>query len=142
MYLPELKEENFMFKSKQEFKAFRVEVEEALKPLAEKYGAGVVAGNINYGPYDLGIKVEFKKLSTATNNVEQAEFETYCKMYGFKPEDYGKIYKGAKGKEYKLVGFNLAAPKYPFRIVDMSTGKVSRCTREFLEQYSRLKKAE
>lgn len=131
-----------MFNNKQEFRAFRTEVEEALKPLAEKYGASVNAGNITYGPYDLGIKVDFKKQSTENNNVEQAEFEMYCKMFGMQPEDYGKIYNGGKGKEYKLVGFNLAAPKYPFRIVDMSTGKTSRCTKAFLEQYSKLKKAE
>ncbi len=123
-----------MFKTKEEFNKFRREIEKDLQDLASKYGCSVHAGNIGHDTYELNVKVEFKKLTDASGkSVEQAEFETYCKMYGFTAEDYGKVYKDKKEREYKFVGFNISAPKYPLSLIEIKTGTRIKASSDFLK---------
>ena len=106
--------------TKEEFAAFRDEIETALAPLAAKYGCIVKAGNIKYDIINTTVSVAFKS-QTEDKSADQLNFEMYCNRYGFDRTDYGFTFTH-DGKTYKFISFRTTARKYPC-ICDCSDGK-------------------
>lgn len=102
--------------TKQQFNEFREDFQEALKEVSEKYNVNITAGNISYTNIDFTMKVNVKMNEVEGKSFEQAEFEKYCFMFGFLPEDYGKKAVNL-GEEYTLVGFYPRKRKQPVKIV-------------------------
>ena len=98
--------------TKKEFAAFRQETEQALKALTEKYNVNIKAGNISYTNTNFSLKLEVSKKDIGGKSFEQVEFEKYCVLYGFKPEDYKKKFN-MNGKTFTLTGFKPRAKKMP-----------------------------
>jgi len=98
--------------SKKEFEAFRNELEEATKALANKYNVNIKAGHIKYtnNSFNLGLEVTKKEING--KSFEQVEFEKLCLLYGFKPEDYNKQFT-SHGRKFAIYGFNNRARTMP-----------------------------
>ena len=77
--------------TKEQFNTFRAEMEQALAPIAAKYGCIVEAGNIKYDAILTTVQVQFKS-QTDDKSANQVNFEQYCQRYGFTPEDYGTTF--------------------------------------------------
>ncbi|MDD4779199.1 MAG: hypothetical protein PHT02_01155 [Tissierellia bacterium] len=98
--------------TKKEFEMFRKETEEALKSIAEKYGATIKAGKIKYTNNSFNLDLQVVKKDIGGKSFEQVEFEKYCVFYGIRPEDYNREVT-YNGKIYNLVGFKPNSSKYP-----------------------------
>ena len=59
-------------------------------------------------------------------------FRMLAAAYGFKPADYGKVFPGADGNRYKLIGFRPKARKNVCRISCLRTGTEYCCEPDFL----------
>lgn len=98
--------------SKKEFAAFRQDVEQALQELTKKYDVNIKAGNIKYDSNSFNLDLQMTKKDIGGKTFEQVEFEKYCRLYGFKPEDYKKQFN-MNGKTFTLTGFKPRATKMP-----------------------------
>jgi len=98
--------------TKKEFESFRIETEQAMKTIAEKYGVNIHAGKINYdsNSFTLDLKVSKKKVNG--KSFEQAEFEKNCIYFGLKPEDYNKSFM-SNGRKFNICGIKTSARKMP-----------------------------
>lgn len=116
--------------NKKGFEAFSKDLELAVKALEAKYEVEISVGRIKYSPisFTMDLKVEKTDLDTS---VEQVEFETYCKHYGFSKEDY-KIQFNYDGKTFELFGFNPKSPKNSCAIKDVATNKIYHCPKEMV----------
>ena len=114
-----------------ELKAFRHDFKEAVKDLEEKYGYKFNLGNIKYLDYSFTAKLEVNK-SDGVKSIEELKFEQYCGLFNLKPSHFGVPFK-CNGKEYKLIGLNLKAPKYSVIGID-SEGKIYKFQDTVLEQ--------
>ena len=97
--------------TKEQFNALRREMEEALAPIAAKYGCEVDAGNIKYDAILTTVQVNFRTKEEG-KSANQVNFEQYCQRYGFDPDDYGMTFL-YEGKTYTLTCFRTTARKYP-----------------------------
>lgn len=52
---------------------------------------------------------------------ERAKFDLYASLFGLEPQDFGAVIM-SRGKQYKLIGFNTKARKYPYLMEDVATG--------------------
>lgn len=118
--------------NKQEFKNFRNDVEVALREVAEKYNVDIRAGKINYTEIDFNMKLEVKAREVNGVSYEQAEFNEYCVMFGFKESDYNKEFTYGN-KKYNLIGFKPRSRKYPV-LVKKEDGKTYKMTTEIVKQ--------
>lgn len=98
--------------TKQQFEQFRRESEEALKTIAEKYNVNIKTGKIKYDSDSFDMNVSVTKKEVNGKSFEQAEFEKYCFLYGFSPEDYNKTFISG-GKKFILYGFKTSARTMP-----------------------------
>jgi hypothetical protein len=98
--------------TKKEFETFRKELEEVTKELAKKYNANITAGKIKYTNDSFNLDLQVTKKEVNGKSFEQAEFEKYCLLYGFKPTDYNKKFE-SKGHTYTLTGFKISARTMP-----------------------------
>ena len=66
-------------------------------------------------------------------NNEKELFELYCGQYGFKPEDYGKVFLES-GKKYKFIGFNTKARTRICIAKQLITGEQYIFTNDFIKK--------
>jgi hypothetical protein len=52
-------------------------------------------------------------------------FELYARSYGLEPRDFGAVIT-SRGKQYKLIGFNTKARKFPYLMEEVATGEKIR----------------
>jgi len=114
-----------------EFNQFRVDVNEALKPVAKKYGINIECGNISYTSLDFAMQLRGIK-NDGNVNGEQQLFERDCILYGFKKEDYQREFI-SKGKTFKLVGFNRKAPRNCCNIHCVDNSIMYNCSAEMVK---------
>lgn len=118
--------------TKKEFGAFRKELEQITKGLAEKYNVNIHAGKIKYTDISFNLDVEVTKKEVNGTSFEQAEFEKYCFLYNLKPEHYNKSFKSS-GKSYNIIGFKPNRPKFPI-IAKSEDGKQYKFTEDILDK--------
>lgn len=104
---------------KTELKNFRLDLEEALVELGKKYEVKITPKNINYNELSLNVKLLVERTDI---DIQKIEFEKYCRLYEFEPEDYMKNVT-VSGRLFKLIGFNTNKPKNNCRIIEVGTGK-------------------
>jgi len=98
--------------TKQQFESFRIESEQALQAIAQKYNVNIKAGKIKYTNDSFNLDLQVSKKEVNGKSFEQSEFEKYAFLYGFKPEDYGKKFT-MSGKTFTLYGFKSSARTMP-----------------------------
>ena len=125
--------------TKEQFMAFRKEIETVLKPLAAKYGCIVEAGGIRYDDILTTVSVNFKT-ETIDKTADQLNFEQYCGRYGFTAEDFGLTFS-YEGKNYTLTHFRTSARKYPCMCI-ASDGKTYGFAPDAVKLLTKMKKGE
>lgn len=110
---------------------FRNDFQEAVKGLESKYGIVISLGRISYGYDEFSGKLEAKS-GDNKDDVMKREFEKNCSHVGLDPEDYGQVFT-QQGKDYKIIGIDLAKRKYPIIIKEVATGRTVRCTADYVK---------
>ena len=114
------------------FEVFRVDVEAALKNVAEKHGVSIDCGKISYTEFDFNMQLKVTKNDGNTDG-KKLLFEQDCILYGFSKEDYEREFF-ANGKQFKLVGFNRKSPKNCCSIYCITDGKTYQCSAEMVKR--------
>lgn len=102
-------------------KIFRLNFANAVKSIEKLHGIKIDLGNITFNDSSLRSKIEVTNIDSSLNNVEQAQFESQCKRFGFNKSDYNKKVRMSNGL-YSFVGFKPSNTKYPC-IVENGRGK-------------------
>jgi hypothetical protein len=105
--------------------ALRVELNQALAGISEKYGITVEAGRASYNGPNATFKVE---LSTVKDDGvvmtrEATAFLQYAKLLGLQATDLGREFE-VGGKRYKIRGYNPRKSRYPFLAESVIDGKI------------------
>jgi hypothetical protein len=98
--------------TKEMLQKIRLEVAQALKPIAEKYDGIFTVGNIKYDDTKADINLTLLLNGEDGESAEEVEFNKYARAYGFGPADYGKVIF-IEGVAYQFYGFAPKARKYP-----------------------------
>lgn len=106
-----------------EIKTISDEIKHALKAVAEKHNMNIDLGGITYSNIEFHTKLTVKLRELNGKSVDQIEFERYCMIFGFKPEDYLRIAnKPGQGHLFRIVGFKPNSPKFSLLVEDVDTG--------------------
>ena len=113
--------------------------ESALREVAAGLGINVtIAG----GKFDPSTGKYFPKVEFSVEGAERADWENSIRYLGLpggeanswiRPEDYNATFT-YQGNQYRLVGVNLRAPKFPFNAVKVLDGKTYRFTDASVKQ--------
>jgi len=97
-----------------EMDQFRIDLEEAVKEIAENYDIIINFKTMRYEPdgSSFTCSTEFKNKSVDGKDIMQVEFEKHCRKFGFEPKDYNAQIK-LQGELYYLVGFKPRARTKP-----------------------------
>ena len=98
-------------------KKLRNDIDEALKPIGEKFGVNMTGGNASYvrNGSNGTMKLEICAIGEDGEifDRDKENFKQYASMYGFDLEDLGKTFVSPKGKMYRVTGLNPNATKMP-----------------------------
>ena len=89
------------------------EIEQALAPIATKYGISLTYKGASYSATNATLKIEAATIGTSGDqSKEREDFKLYAGMYGLKATDLDAkiIYAG---KPYQITGMNPRRTKYP-----------------------------
>lgn len=94
------------------------DINEALKPIAEKYGVVMNAGGGSFEPTNarLHLSIATKGKGGSVNTREAEDFKRNAFRYGLKPEDLGREFTEG-GHTYKIVGCKPKSYQYPILCV-------------------------
>ena len=111
---------------------FRKDLNEALKPLEQKYGLSIDVGRITYSPNDFSLRLSSTDVKEAMKNglsPEKAIWDANCKLYGFKEDDFNKTIS-LQGRNFKIVGITPNCRKNGILIEDMGNNKTYKTSYE------------
>lgn len=105
-------------------KALRKDLEEALKQVAEKHNIQIVVGNASFTSNDVNWKIQMlaKDDSGKVHDRLAEDFKFYANALGMKPEDLGKEFTVGRDK-YRLKGYNGKKRKFPIVAINLSNNK-------------------
>lgn len=107
---------------KEFLRCLRSEINEALEPIAEKYGIKFDAGNASFSQFNATIKLE---IATAQNGdfvtKEAQSFLTYAELLGLSKDFLNKEFSYF-GTKYILTGYSPRSTKYPFIVTKVLDG--------------------
>lgn len=95
---------------KSNLKNIRSLLERTLASALQKHGLTASLGNITFSPTDFRVT-----LSVATgsgDDVLKRNWDKYCRLYGFEPEDFGKTFVQGLNK-YTICDIKPKSRKYP-----------------------------
>lgn len=109
--------------NKQEVKTIAEEVREALKAVGLKHNMDIGIGNVTFTATQFSAKMTAQVKELDGKSLEQIEFEKYCSLFGFKPEDYRRVAnRPSQGHLFRILGFKPSSPKFCLQVEDVSTG--------------------
>jgi hypothetical protein len=120
--------------NKEGCKLFRIEVEQALKSVAEKYGINISCGSISYTSSNIKMTVNALQKEVDGISYAQSEFNKTCIWYGLKPEDYNKEVE-FQGEKFIITGINPKASKMPINITKVSNGKQYKVRVDMIKRF-------
>ena len=108
------------------------ECEAALQDIAKKYSIEIKQfGGTMKSDAEVVLKFRFQSKNEETL---RSAFAKHAKFYYCKPDDFGRR-ATVNRREVELIGFELERRKYPIKLRDVETGKVSLFTREVLGKH-------
>ena len=129
--------------TRQDAKAMREEIADALSKIAKKYNAEVSVGSITYG-IELKTSIRFQKITenehgdfVMTNEAQR--FLDRAHEWGLSKDVLNEPCK-YNGKEYRVIGYNKRAKRYP--ILMLENGKKMKCTVDFMLEFVRAERPE
>ena len=76
--------------TKQLLKDLRVDIDEALKPIAQKYGIEIQSGRGVYGGLEGHLKILFKTTNEEGDDQRAIDYKRFASLYNLKEEWLGK----------------------------------------------------
>ena len=101
-----------------ELDLFRKEFNEAVKPLAEKFGAHIKMGTQTYNGNEFTARLtvtdtsSLKEGQSPRDKKLEDDYKNHCQIFNLKPEWLGKSFSG-QGKTLTIVGLKTRASKRP-----------------------------
>jgi hypothetical protein len=117
------------------FKQFRDEVNEALKPITDKYGIDLSLGSISFTSDSFSVSLKGKALdASGAPVVDTNNFNRFCTIFGLEPGDLGRKFV-SRGETYEIIGISPNRPKYPIDVMrsDGKRFKYGRINRAFTQ---------
>ena len=109
--------------NKKEVQTIANEIKEALKAIGQKHNMEIGFGNVRYSETQFTAKLTAQVKELDGKSLEQIEFEKYCTIFGFKPEDYRRVAnRPSQGHLYRILGFKPSSPKFCLQVEDTITG--------------------
>ena len=102
-------------------RTLHLEVDAALKAIAEKHGLGYKGRSVTYHAADCPVGGIFLLKMVGGVPAEVAEFNRYCGMFNLTPEDFGAVITISR-EQWKLVGVMPSRPKFGYKFQNVSTG--------------------
>ena len=105
------------------YKAFRVEFQEAVEDLEKKFNIKLKLGSISYNT------IQFNSKITGTFQTEEAKkdvedlFRMNAKGFGVDPDWYHLVVKEKSGEEFRILDINTRASKNVLNIERISDGQ-------------------
>ena len=94
---------------------FRKDFAEAVKTLEAKYGIVIELGNIKFGYDHFEGKITAKE-GNDKEDINQKDFNQYCRLYGLEPEDFDRrvtLTDSHGTHDYIITGINPKNRRYP-----------------------------
>jgi len=101
-------------------KVLRKEINSALSAVCETHGITITLGNISFSNNEASIKMKANIEGAPTK--EESMYSSYALITDLPP--LHSVVKLFDGKEYKIIGWNTKARKYPIKAMEIHTGKV------------------
>ena len=111
--------------SRESLRSFREDFRSAVSELEEKYGVTIQLGNISYDESMFSARLEVKN-SRDPEEIAEKDFDRDVWKYehlGFREGMYKRVFIGADGDQYTIVGFNTRASKSALHIVRVRDGR-------------------
>lgn len=106
-------------------------VKAALKDLESELGVTFAYQGGTYGVgSSLKLGIEVQDAGNGKSSA-QVQFEAHAAYLGLKPEWFGVPFN-ARGERYKIVGVNPGRPKNVLSIMNVHTGKIYVCGKDFV----------
>jgi hypothetical protein len=120
---------------RQSLKAIEVDLEIALKAVADKHGIALVLGGGRFSANLYKPKIEFatKGESGEVHSRERSDFRVFAGYHGLRPDDLGKAFV-YQGRRYTLEGYKHASRKAPF-LGKRDDGKVFKFPVEIVKTF-------
>jgi hypothetical protein len=122
---------------KQNLKAIRVAMDNALAQVAQQYGITINTGNARFSGNEVTFKVKANTVDSATGTAitkEARMFELVKQQEGIGHLSVGDTIT-LQGKDFILKGYNSRARKSPIQIEDMQ-GRGFKCSVNMLKMYN------
>lgn len=105
-------------------KEVRPKLNDAVKEVAAEYGLAIRFGDARFDEHTATFKVDMTFAATDSFDPAKANWDSYCKRYGFEPEDFGKEFSfvGVNGV-FRISGINPKASKNTILIQRVPDGK-------------------
>lgn len=130
--------------NKQNLTAIFAEVEDALAPIAEKYGIKLERKRCSYRADELPVAFKFITVELDTNGNQMdsraKDFIKYAATFGLSESDFLAEFR-SNGVLYRVTGLKPRAPKYPVVAEDVRTGKSYKFPAERVKMALALTKA-
>lgn len=109
--------------TRQTAKAMNEDIVNTLSGVARKYNCKIDNRGGAFDATSYKPKLSFVLLADDDGvSIEKKEFETFARLIGLRPDDYGKEFSH-NGKRYTAVAIKPSSLKYPLIGVDVNTGK-------------------
>lgn len=122
---------------KQNLKAIRVAMDNALAQVAQQYGITINTGNARFSGNEVTFKVKANTVDSSTGTAitkEAQMFELVKQQEGIGHLSVGDTIT-LQGKDFILKGYNSRARKSPIQIEDMQ-GRGFKCSVNMLKMYN------
>lgn len=109
---------------------------EYLSEFAEEMNMQIMPASARFSPTSVTVTLEFARIDEETGQPQDKKavaFSTSAFLYGLDPDWLGKCFI-SNGKEFRIVGLNTRAPKYPVNCVRTSDGKTYKFKEETVEK--------
>src|ERR1700727_2462224 len=111
-----------------------LEINDALAPLAEKYGIVITCGGGDYVETNatLSVKLSVRDASGGVITRERSEFERYAAAYGLSPDDFERDFT-FNGHRFTITGLKPERPKYPILAIKHCDGKMYKLSADVVK---------
>jgi len=113
------------------FDRFRLEYNEALKDLAERFQVNIKMEKIIYDTIEFHFRTIVTPKSIGGKSYDQVNFEKNCWMYNLEKTDFGKPFNHQIGS-FRICGIDSKKSKYPILAKNIQTGKIARFQSTFV----------